>query len=167
MRENFLNMTIKEKPLEEDMFSLPITQLKTKGITQCFFFPQGQAGIGSHLVSFDEEPRWDGICGVGVRKEEWSHQLCPCALQATQHHEPLHPFPTKYPQVLERNRNSPLQQSAVSGEMLALLQLCQCPAEDVRNGWKSPWEAWFEGGKAAAESRGQGWTNPSVFWLSW
>lgn len=89
MRENFLNMTIKEKPLEEDMFSLPITQLKTKGITQRFFFPQGQASIRSHHVSFDEEPHWDGICGWVQGKRSGAHQLCPCALQATQRREPL------------------------------------------------------------------------------
>lgn len=72
MRENFLNMTIKEKPLEEDMFSLPITQLKTKGITQCFFSPQGQASIRSHHVNFDEPTHWGGICGVSAKKEKWS-----------------------------------------------------------------------------------------------
>lgn len=45
-------MTIKEKPLEKNMFSLAITQLKTKEITQC-------------------------ICRVGVSKETWSSSALP------------------------------------------------------------------------------------------
>lgn len=102
-------MTIKEKPLEEDMFSLPITQLKTKGITQCFFFPQGQESIGSHHVSFDEEPHWDGICGVGATEEKWSPSALSTCTPSHPHHEPLHFFPIKYPLALERNGNSRLQ----------------------------------------------------------
>lgn len=45
-------MTIKEKSLEKDMFSLAITQLKTKEITQC-------------------------ICRVGTSKETWSPSALP------------------------------------------------------------------------------------------
>jgi len=55
-------MTIKEKPLEKDMFSLAITQLKTKEITQC-------------------------ICRVGTSKEMRSPSalpMCnPCHLMRT------------------------------------------------------------------------------------
>lgn len=92
MQKNFLNMTIKEKPLEEDMFSLPITQLKPKEITQYSSLPRPrivQHRIAScHMLPWSTTLRAGRICRMGMRKEKQSPSALPT---------PSHPTPRASP----------------------------------------------------------------------